>query len=123
MGPSWEQKSIKNHFKNEVRSTMHLGIDFLSILFGFGSQVGSKLALKMDQKSMQKCIEKSMQKQQQQNVKRSTLEASLACPKVRDVQRGTATQLRRGCGAVATRLRRRCGGVAAAPVGSQGPQG
>ena len=46
IGPSWEQKPSKNRTRNEAQNTLHLSIDFLVILFGFGYQVGAKLALK-----------------------------------------------------------------------------
>ena len=39
-GRSWEQKSMKNRQKNEVKMGRHLDIDFWSILVGLGGQVG-----------------------------------------------------------------------------------
>ena len=50
MGPSWESKSIKNRSQNEVNLGRHLGIDFLSILVGFGSQVRRGNRTKIEEK-------------------------------------------------------------------------
>ena len=51
-GPSWEQKSIKNRSKFEVQVRVPLGIDFSSILGGFGRQVGRENRTKSEQKGI-----------------------------------------------------------------------
>ena len=61
-GRSWHQNSIKNQSKIEAQDGSPLGIDFLWILVGFGSQVGVENRAKSDQKSIKKRIEKIMKK-------------------------------------------------------------
>ena len=52
----------KNRCKFEVQHKVPLGIDFSSILVGFGSQVGREHRAKIEQKSIQKGIKKIMKK-------------------------------------------------------------
>ena len=49
-----DEKSIKNRSKFEAQVGVPLGIDFLSTLAGFETQVGEENRIKIDQKSIQK---------------------------------------------------------------------
>ena len=53
-----EEKSIKNQSKINKQKSInlgrHLGIDFSSIFFDFGSQNGTKLGRKIDKKSIKR---------------------------------------------------------------------
>ena len=53
-GAKIDEKSMKNRSKFEAQVGVPLGIDFLSILAGFETQVGEENRTKIDQKSVQK---------------------------------------------------------------------
>ena len=57
-----EPKSIQNRSKSEVQDGMPLGIDFLWISMGLGSQLGRENRPKIDQKSIPKGIRKMIGK-------------------------------------------------------------
>ena len=69
-GAKIDKTSIKNRLNIEAQVGVPFGIDFSSILGGFGSQVGQENRAKINQKFIQKGIEKRMQK------KKCVLEAS-----------------------------------------------
>ena len=48
LGGKFEPKSIKNRLKIEIQDRLPLGIDFSSILVGFGRQVGTENRAKID---------------------------------------------------------------------------